>query len=161
MNTTRRLMLASAGAALCVGNTLPVVGVLLGQMSWHDLVSTLLAINLVYVVPVMAAAAIAAIVIARDPDFETTPAGYASATLLLVTFVVYFLLLLAWLPVMKALELIPPDMPTGGPVTLFMILVAAVMAAAPGWLLYSIGVRWARTDAMLPGRAAAHGSGRK
>ena len=150
MNATRRLMLASAAAAFAVGNALPVAGALLGQVGWRELLLAMPVLNLVYLAPAMLAAALAALAVARDPDFERVPAGYAGASLLLLAFVAYFLLLLAWLPAMQAAGLLPASMRSDAPVTLFMTLVLAAMAAVPGWAVASLAVRWARGPRRLP-----------
>ena len=152
MNTRMRLMLASVLAAVIVGNGLPVLGALLGVLSWGEVVRGLPVLNLVFVLPAVPAALASAWIHAHDPDLDDGAPALLSASLVLVTFAAYFLATLAWLPVVEVLSshvlppgLVMPQLPQSGAVVLFQTLLLAIMGAVPAWLLGVASVRWAKT----------------
>lgn len=144
MNATRRLMLASAIAACVVGTALPLAGALFGQVDWQALPRGAAPPSVGYVLPAMLATALAAVPVARDPDFPVVRAACAGAASLLLAFVGFFVLMLAWVSAMKDAGVMPQRMADGAPVTPFATLAFAVVAAVPGWIAATLAVAWAR-----------------
>lgn len=147
MNATRGLVLSSAATMLVMANLLLAAGALLGPVHWPHVPAIVLAFNVVYVVPALLAVACAAWLAARDPDFLVAPPAFAAAAIVLLTFVGYFLLALAWFPLMKRLGMVPPQMETGAPVTLFMTLAGMACVAVPVWWIEARIVRRLRAKA--------------
>lgn len=155
----RRLMAGSAVMALLLGNMLHPLLALAGGVPLSQIAGAALPLNLVYLWPAALAAAGAAWVIARDPDFDRTAALYAGAAMVLLTFVGYFLLMALWLPLSKYIGMSSPAMVTAPSVTLFLTLLLAVVAGLPGWALQCQVIRWARGEFRRAGRTM-HEQGR-
>jgi len=153
MSATRKLMLASALVMLVLCNLFLLVGGLLNPVDGARVLPIVANFNLVYVVPAMLAAALAAVPVARDPDFLDAPPAFAAAAVLLLAFVAYFVLVLGWLPLMKELGMVPPKMRTEASITLFMTLLGTACLAIPAWWLESRIVRRMQVQA----RAVASG----
>jgi hypothetical protein len=154
MSATRKLALASAVMMLVLSNLFLLVGAMLNEVDWTtQLLRAAAAGNLVYVVPALLAAALAAVPVARDPDFLETPPAFAAAAVLLLSFVAYFLLALGWFPLMKGIGMVPSRMQTAAPVILFMTMLAMACLTIPAWWLESRIVRRVQARA----RAGANG----
>ena len=120
MNATRKLMLASAVMMLVLANLFLLAGALLNPVEWTQALRIVPDFNLVYALPAVLAAALAAVPVARDPDFFEAPPAFAAAAVLLLAFVAYFLLALGWFPLMKSIGMVSPKMQTEASITLFM-----------------------------------------
>jgi len=148
MKTKNRLMLASVVLAVILANAIPAMGAMFGALSWAEVVNSIPAFNLVFVVPVVPAAVLAAWLQAKDPDLVRGLPTLHAAGLVLLTLVAYFLATLAWLPVIEKLALPAtwrmPHLPADAATALFQTLLIGFMAVVPGWLLAVMAVRWAR-----------------
>ena len=153
MSATHKLMLASALVMLVLSNLCLLVGGLLNPVDGTELLPIVANFNLVYVVPAMLAAALAAVPVARDPDFLEAPSAFAASAVLLLTFVAYFLLALGWFPLMKSIGMVSPKMRIEASITLFMTMLGMACLAIPAWWLESRIVRRLQMQA----RAVANG----
>lgn len=153
MNATRKLMLASAVMMLGLANLFLLAGALLNPVEWTQALRIVPDFNLVYALPAVLAAALAAVPVARDPDFIEAPPAFAAAAVLLLAFVAYFLLALGWFPLMKSIGMVSPKMQTEASITLFMTMLGMACLAIPAWWLESRIVRGVQAQA----RAGAGG----
>lgn len=154
MNTTIRTMLAlgSALLTLVLGNLLHPLLALTTGATLQQIVGAVPHLNLIYLWPVMVAAAGAAWLIASDPDFERTPALYASAAIVLLTCVGCFVLMAVWMPLTKQLGISPPALVADPSVVLFMTVMMAAVAGLPGWALQYGLVQWVRGNRRVADR---------
>ena len=94
------------------------------------------------------ASGLASWVQAHDPDATEQPVALGSFSLTLLGFAAFFLVMLAWVPITRALPAlgmpVAPRLPSGPAATLFYTVVVALLSFVPMWMAQASAIRWAR-----------------
>jgi len=145
MKSQTRLLIGTALGALLVGNALPIIGAVTGTITWPEVRSGFLVLNLFLVLPAVPPALLAAWIQSHDPDLYALPAWLNSLSIVLLAIFGYAVstVLVNNFAAPTFTHSAPLFLPKNIGPAMFQTLIIGVIVFVPAWLIESSIVRWA------------------